>query len=138
MKAREFLGRELLVGTLAAAGSASAIQTGGDDFAPLEPMDIHPRTSLNVVEQLARHHYVRRRIDDSLSSDIYDHYLELLDGGRSYFTAADINAFEHYRFALDDALKVGNLDPAFEMFNLYQQRLLEKEQAELMKKFKKK
>ena len=84
---------------------------------PLSPEAEHPETAL---EQLARHHYVRRAIDDSLSSDTLDHYLDALDPQRAYFLEGDIAQFERYRYTLDDALRRGDLAPAFEIFNRYQ------------------
>lgn len=90
----------------------------------LEPLDVHPRTSLTVVEQLRHNHYVRKPLDDGISSDVFDKYLDLLDGGRAYFLASDVEGFERYRYQLDDALKRGNLDPAFDIFNRYQQRVV--------------
>jgi len=95
-------------------------------FETLAPMDVHPRTSVNVIEQLTRHHYVRQRLDDDLSSEVLDRYLEMLDPQRSYFLASDIADFEPYRYLLDDALREGNLEPAFDIFNRYQERLEER------------
>ncbi len=88
----------------------------------LAPLDVHPNTSLTVVEQLRHTHYVRKPLDDGISSNIFDNYLDNLDGGRAYFLAADIEEFEKYRYTLDDSLKRGKLEAAFEIFNLFQQR----------------
>jgi carboxyl-terminal processing protease len=92
----------------------------------VEPLDIHPRTSLTILEQLRHNHYLDKSLNDSLSSRIFDKYLDSLDGSRSYFFADDIRDFESYRTKLDDALKRGNLDPAFRMFNRYQNRAIER------------
>lgn len=92
----------------------------------LEPLDVHPRTSLTVVEQLRHNHFVKKTLDDGISSEVFDKYLETLDGGRAYFLAADIEAFEQYRYQLDDALKRGNLEPAFTIFNRYQEHVVER------------
>ena len=104
----------------------SSIAPTNDQWAPLRPLAEHPRTSVNVVEQLRRNHYIRKPIDDELSSAMFDKYLSMLDGNRSYFLASDIETFESLRFTLDDALKDSDLDPAFYIFNRYQQRLLER------------
>lgn len=98
----------------------------GTSLVPLVPEETHARTSINVIEQLTRHHYVRQRLDDDLSSQIFDRYLEMLDPQRSYFLASDIESFEGYRYVLDDALRKGNLEPAFHIFNRYQERLRER------------
>ncbi|CAE7903191.1 prc [Symbiodinium necroappetens] len=92
----------------------------------LEPLDVHARTSLTVVEQLRHNHFVKKPLDDGISSHVFDNYLETLDGGRSYFLATDIAEFEAYRYELDDALKRGNLDAAFTMFNRYQERVVDR------------
>lgn len=90
----------------------------------LSPLEVHPRTSLTVVEQLRYNHYIKKPLDDAISSDVFDNYLETLDGGRAYFLAADIVEFEQYRYTLDDALKRANLDPAFTIYNRFQTRVV--------------
>ncbi len=92
----------------------------------LEPLDVHPRTSLTVVEQLRHNHFVRKTLDDGISSEVFDKYLDTLDGGRAYFMAADIEEFEQYRYQLDDALKRGDLEPAFTIFNRYQEHVVDR------------
>lgn len=92
----------------------------------LSPLGVHPRTSLTIVEQLRHNHYLQKDLDDDISSEVFDKYLELLDGARVFFLASDIEAMEQYRYSLDDALKRGDLKPAFEIFNLYQTRLIER------------
>ncbi|HEX7034536.1 MAG TPA: carboxy terminal-processing peptidase [Pseudomonadales bacterium] len=92
----------------------------------VEPLDVHPRTLLTIVEQLRQTHFLDKKIDDALSSETFDNYLDMLDGGRAYFTAQDIAQLEKYRYKLDDALIRGDLAPAFEIFNLYQQRMTER------------
>ena len=96
------------------------------DWSELEPLDVHPRTSLTIVEQLRNKHYIRKPLDDNTSSLVFDKYLATLDPSRSYFLAEDIQAFEAHRFKLDDALKRGDLSPAFAIFNRYQSRLIER------------
>ena len=90
----------------------------------LDPLDVHPRTSLTVVEQLRSNHYLPKGLNDEASSATFDKYLESLDGGRSYLLASDVTEFENYRYKLDDALKRGKLEPAFDMFNRYQNRVV--------------
>lgn len=92
----------------------------------LHPLDVHPRTSLSIVEQLRHNHYLQKPLDDAASSELFDKYIDLLDSGHAYFLASDIQALEKYRYTLDDALKRGDLDPAFDIFNRYQARLEER------------
>ena len=92
----------------------------------LTPLEIHPRTNLAVVEQLRHNHYVKKPLDDGISSDVFDNYLDALDPSRAYFLHADIEQFERYRYELDDALKHGKLQPAYEIFNRYQERMVDR------------
>lgn len=114
--------RPLSAALLALSFTAGAQALGPEEgpLTPLSPEAEHPETALAVLEQLARHHYVRRAIDDTLSSDTLDHYLDALDPQRAYFLEGDIAQFERYRYTLDDALRRGDLTPAFEIFNRYQ------------------
>ncbi len=92
----------------------------------LSPLDVHPRTALGIVDQLRHNHYLKKPMDDQLSSEIFEKYLSLLDGAKVYFTEADVQEMEKYRYLLDDALVRGNLEPAFDIFNRYQMRLNER------------
>jgi carboxyl-terminal processing protease len=92
----------------------------------LAPLSTHSRTAQIVVQQLRRNHYVDLKVNDALSSDMFDNYLEALDPGRYYFLASDIAEFEGYRYELDNALRRGDLVPAYRMFNRLQQRLIER------------
>ncbi|MEM1434998.1 MAG: carboxy terminal-processing peptidase [Pseudomonadota bacterium] len=123
-------GAEAEIAKKVEANSTNAALKGLDptDFVwrTVEPLDIHPRTSLTILEQLRHNHYLDKSLDDSLSSRIFDKYLESLDSSRSYFFVSDVRDFESYRTKLDDALKRGNLEPAFQMFNRYQNRVIER------------
>ena len=93
----------------------------------LEPLDVHPRTLLTIVEQLRHNHYLDKKLDDNMSSQIFDNYLNMLDDSHVYFTAADVDELsKKYRYKLDDALVRGDLAPAFDIFNLYEKRLTER------------
>jgi carboxyl-terminal processing protease len=72
---------------------------------------------------LTNYHYKRTRLDDELSGQIFDGYLELLDPSRVYFLSSDIESFERYRYSMDDALRHSDLQSAYEMFNLYVERV---------------
>jgi len=94
----------------------------------LQPLDAHNYATYEIINQLAKQHYQRHqiRLDNDLSSTVYDRYLKELDGNRSYFLQSDINEFEKYRYRLDDAFRARRVDPAFVIFNRYQQRVAER------------
>jgi carboxyl-terminal processing protease len=74
----------------------------------------------------SRYHYKPRPLDDVLSEDIYDRYLDSLDGERLFFLAGDIEQFSPYRVQFDDAIRAGALRPPFDIFNVYVQRVGER------------
>jgi len=94
--------------------------------AVLAPTDQENYVARRVSDIIAREHYRRAPLDDRLSSLILDRYLDSIDGGRSYFYASDIAEFEKYRYELDDAIKSGDVEPAFVIFRRYQQRSRER------------
>ena len=94
--------------------------------AALAPTEQENYVARRVSEIIAREHYRRAPLDDRLSSLILDRYLDAIDGGRSYFYASDIAEFEKYRYELDDAIKSGDVEPAFVIFRRYQQRTRER------------
>lgn len=112
----------------AAAGSsvnpstAAAPATIAGPVVELLPTDRHRSISRRVFENLDRAHYAQAPLDDRLSSQIFDLYLESLDGARSYFLASDIAEFERLRLRLDDSIKSGTLDPAFAIFSRFRDR----------------
>jgi carboxyl-terminal processing protease len=96
--------------------------------APQQPITLKPNMEQRFASSVATRfltnwHYKDTRLDNRLSSGIFEGYLELLDPTRSYFLAADIAAFERYRIALDDALRHSDLTPAYEIFNVYADRV---------------
>jgi carboxyl-terminal processing protease len=92
----------------------------------LAPTEQENYVARRVADIVAREHYRRAPLDDHLSSLILDRYLDAIDGGRSYFYASDIAEFERYRYELDDAIKAGDVEPAFVIFRRYQQRSRER------------
>jgi carboxyl-terminal processing protease len=94
--------------------------------AVLAPTDQENYVARRVADIVAHEHYRRAPLDDHLSSLILDRYLDAIDGARSYFYASDIAEFEKYRYQLDDAIKSGDVEPAFVIFRRYQQRSRER------------
>jgi carboxyl-terminal processing protease len=100
--------------------------TATEDSLLLSP-SMEQRYASNLATRfLTNWHYKDTRLDDELSSKIFDSYLELLDPNKSYFLGTDIEMFERYRPSLDDALRHNDLQPAYEIFNIYTDRVKER------------
>ncbi|MCZ4245049.1 carboxy terminal-processing peptidase [Pedobacter punctiformis] len=109
--------------TLSSAnGQAITLMPNGEDF---EPLPQHATIAKVIADMVANYHYKKTRIDDSLSTRIFDMYLDRLDKSHTLFLTSDIKGFETYRFQMDDALLSGNLSPAFEIYTVYAKRLNE-------------
>ena len=93
----------------------------------LEPLPIHQRTAIMVVDQVRSHHLLKDKpLNDETSSLILDQFLEDLDPMRRFFYASDVKKFEAHRHALDDALKLGRLEIPFQIYNRFNQRVKER------------
>jgi carboxyl-terminal processing protease len=116
----------LLAAAIGAAGALSAADGGADVV--LRPTEKHAQTAAWVTQLLSnsRFHYKPAPLDDRLSAEIFETYLESLDADRAFFLQGDIDRFAAYRTTLDDALRERRLEPAFEIFNLYLQRVGER------------
>jgi carboxyl-terminal processing protease len=96
------------------------------EYTVLEPTKQQKKISDALVDHLQHKHYRKIVLDDDMSSKIFYRFLDELDPSHSYFYRGDIDGIEHvYRFALDDALNKGDLEPAFKIFNRYQKRVIE-------------
>lgn len=74
----------------------------------------------------SRYAYRPLPLDDALSRDIFERYLEALDGSKVFLTAQDVAKFAPFETQLDDAIKSGELTPAYAMFEVYRQRVKER------------
>jgi carboxyl-terminal processing protease len=92
----------------------------------LQPVSRHEQIGMMVTEFVQQSHYLHADVDDDLSSQILDRYIESLDNNRMYFLASDIDAFEKYRYQLDDMVRTEPMDPIFEMFEVYRTRVRER------------
>ena len=114
------------------AASLGAMLLAGPAFATVDaapelaPSDRHGKVSRLVTTLFERSHYRRMPVDDVASSRMLDAYLEALDGNHQYFLASDIEEFETWRTGLDDAVKRGELEPVFEIYQRFLARTKER------------
>src|SRR5579859_5986955 len=111
-----------LAALLGAAMTTPAATPPAAATAVLAPTEQENYVARRVADIVSHEHYRRAPLDDHLSSLILDRYLDAIDGARSYFFASDIADFEKFRYQLDDAIKSGDVEPAFVIFRRYQQR----------------
>jgi len=79
---------------------------------------------VSVGRLLEEGHYTHKQLDDSMSHKILRTYVEILDFSHLFFTQEDINAMDaKYGNSLADDILLGNLKPAYEIYDLYQKRV---------------
>jgi carboxyl-terminal processing protease len=112
--------------TLALAVPVSAKLDTEKVYQPVSPTVEQARANILIARQLQFTHFRDLSINDSLSGDVFDAYLDYLDGQRVYLTQKDIDKFSAIRLGLGSALKTGQLQPGFDIYNLVQQRIIER------------
>src|ERR1700680_4394445 len=79
---------------------------------------------VSVGRLLEEGHYTQQKLNDELSRKFLQTYLELLDYSHLFFTRQDIDALNaKYSSSLDDDVLLGNLKPAYEIYDLYAKRV---------------
>ncbi|MEM7465742.1 MAG: carboxy terminal-processing peptidase [Pseudomonadota bacterium] len=89
----------------------------------LKPEAQHRRATRIITHLIANYHYKRTPLNDSLSHQILDKYLEVLDPTKSYLTAEDVATFSEHSNRFDDYLRYSDLQIAYDIFIRYRERL---------------
>ncbi len=78
----------------------------------------------SVGRLLEEGHYTHQALNDEVSKKFLKTYLELLDFSHLFFTQQDVDALTaKYATSLDDDVLLGNLKPAYEIYDLYLKRV---------------
>jgi len=120
---RKRIGIAILAAALVPVAAPIFASTTGEELAPVAR---HEKIGQLVTEFIQKSHYRHASVDDDLSSQVLDRYIEALDNNRMYFLESDVAAFEQYRFLLDDMVRSEPLNPVFDMFAVYRTRVRER------------
>ncbi|RJX72830.1 carboxy terminal-processing peptidase [Vibrio sinensis] len=88
-----------------------------DDLPVLAPEAQHETASKRVTSRFTRSHYKHFSLNDEFSQAIFNRYLEMLDYNKNIFTQADIDSFNKWTKQVDDQLKTGDNQIAFDVYN---------------------
>ncbi|HEY4531017.1 MAG TPA: carboxy terminal-processing peptidase [Luteimonas sp.] len=127
MNARTALSTSVVA--LALAMPLALMARSGNDAISVPSTD-HATTSQLVFGLLSdsRYAYRPRGLDAALSQDIFQRYLEALDGNKLFFDAADVARFRRHEAGMGEAVRQGDTRAAMEMYALYKQRVDERVQ----------
>ncbi|WP_237088315.1 carboxy terminal-processing peptidase [Nubsella zeaxanthinifaciens] len=92
----------------------------------IKPDEQQSLVTKEVVGLLENYNYKKPKLNDSLSSIIFDRYIKALDPSKYYFLESDIKDFEANRYSLDDDFRIGDLSAPFYIFNVYLKRYNER------------
>lgn len=82
------------------------------------------QVAMHVAYMLQNHHYSRKDFDDSVSEQLLNNYLDLLDFRHVFFTQEDVDGFKaKYATTLDDHVLMRNIAPAQEIYDVYVERV---------------
>ncbi len=111
-----------------APGNGSALRSNPVTAAidDLKPSISQEKVETLVAKLLTTYHYRKVRLDDSLSSVVWDNYLKEVDNNKTYLLASDVAGFEKYRKQIDDALINGDLTAAYDLYNVFRKRFQER------------
>jgi carboxyl-terminal processing protease len=83
--------------------------------------------AVSVGRLLEEGHYTHQALNDEMSRKFLRSYLELLDFSHLFFTQKDVDTLSaKYGTSIDDDVLLGNLKPAYEIYDLYQKRVDER------------
>lgn len=102
---------------------AATLESAPPLLYPLPQQSLAAHTSAQL---LTRYHYKVMPLDDAMSEQIFNRYLKAIDPEKLFFAQADIDHFSDARTKLDDAIFSDDLKLPFAIFNLYEQRFVER------------
>ncbi|RKT43281.1 carboxy terminal-processing peptidase [Thiocapsa rosea] len=92
----------------------------------LFPNPAQTKSAVVINKVLERFHYRKVKLDHDFAQEVLDSYLKALDPSRSFFLARDVERFKGGAKRLDEGLRRGELDLAFDVFRVYRMRVDER------------
>jgi carboxyl-terminal processing protease len=87
---------------------------------PVQAKSDAEQVAVSVGRLLEEGHYTHQPLNDEVSKKFLRTYLELLDFSHLFFTQQDVDRLSaKYATSLDDDVLLGNLKPAYEIYDLY-------------------
>ena len=107
--------------------AASAVFGAQKPAAKLEPTEAMSTIARAASYLLMNNHYSQRKIDESLSEQLFRDYFKTLDPSHLFFTQGDLDSFKEVEKDLGNQIRRGNIQFAFDVYKLFLTRLDEYE-----------
>jgi carboxyl-terminal processing protease len=95
-------------------------------LAELFPSPAQTKSAVVINKVLERFHYRKVTLDNNFAQSVLASYLDALDPNRSFFLARDVDRFKGGARRLEEGLRRGELDLAFDIFRVYRMRVDER------------
>ncbi|MEI7694375.1 MAG: carboxy terminal-processing peptidase [Chlorobium sp.] len=93
----------------------------------LVPTAAQEEAAKYISQSLRENHYRKISVNDSLSQQIFNRYIDNLDGTKSYFVASEVESLRRiYANRLDDEFLSGKTTSGFAIYNFFLKRAKEK------------
>ena len=84
------------------------------------------RVTKSVAVLLQRYHLARRPLDDELAGRCLDNFLKALDPMKIHFLQSDVDEFMAQKNKIDDQLRDGDVQLAYDIFKRFEERIKER------------
>ncbi|MDA8746206.1 S41 family peptidase, partial [Rubripirellula amarantea] len=91
-----------------------------------QPSRTDRSVAIVIAQLMPRNHVSAKRLDDEISERALDLFVDSLDPLKLYFYKSDIDEFARSATIIDDMVKNGDLNLAFDIFNRFIQRVDER------------
>lgn len=121
--------RLTLISAIVAASTCAlaAPTTESVDTLPLLKQESqHEAAAKRVSRMFTRAHYSNVVLNDELSKKIFDKFVRTLDSNKNILLKQDVDAFESLQTRFDEAIKLGDLSIAYEMYSKSLERRVER------------
>ncbi|HSK12977.1 MAG TPA: S41 family peptidase, partial [Phnomibacter sp.] len=88
-----------------------------------EPIGRFEKILTTVAELLEQGHFSPKKLDDAFSKEVFDNYLKMMDGDKSFLLKANVQELRAFETQVDNEMRTGKtqLVPAFD--KIYNERL---------------
>lgn len=93
-----------------------------DQLPELQPQEQHGVASGRVARFFTRDHFKQMDLNNALSAQILERYLEMLDYNKMFLLQNDIDQASEYRELFDDMILTGKLNAAYSLYEKSLQR----------------
>ena len=97
-----------------------------EELPQLQPEEQHGVASGRVARFFTRDHFKQMQLDNALSAQILDRYLDMLDYNKMFLLQKDVDQAGEYRDLFDDMILTGKLNAAYSVYDKSLQRRFER------------